>query len=185
MQPGEGPRPRAVSRGPRRGRGVGGDADEQADGDGAGDHAGPTVGHEGQRDPGHGEELGHATDDDRRLGDDARRQARRQEGAEVVLRPPRRHEASDGEEGEEQDDRAGPDQPQLLADGREDEVGGHLGDARWHPLPQPRPEHIALGEGEEGLDHLVPARVSVGPGVAPGLDPRLHVGEHALGAGAH
>ena len=81
----------------------------------------------------------------------------------------------------------GAEQPELLADGGEDEVGRHRGDALRVPWRQAGAGQAAGGEGEHGLDDLVAGAVGDRPRVEPDVDPVLHVGERLPregGAGA-
>ncbi len=75
------------------------------------------------------------------------------------------------------DDERGAEQPELLGDDREDEVGLGEGDAHIATQPQPGADHAAVGHGEGGLHDLIALARRVGPGVEPDVDPVLHVGE--------
>ena len=84
------------------------------------------------------------------------------------------------------DDRRAAEQSELLADGGEDEVGGHERDALLgSPRPTPAPAMPPAAEREERLHELVALARRVGERVEPDADARAHVGEQEVrGRGA-
>src|SRR5947209_3731396 len=89
-----------------------------------GDHQGrATKGHERQGDAGDGKDADHGADVDERLTDHPRRDAGSQQGAEAVGGLQGRAHAENGEGGEKTDHQQRADEPQLLTDDGEDEVG--------------------------------------------------------------
>ena len=149
------------------------------------------VGHDGaapvaderQGDAGQRDQLGDAADDDERLQSEDGGQARGEQTREVVPRPHGDAQAAVDEDEVEQDDARGARQPQLLADGREDEVGRQGRDdgvavvEHQVALAQAAAEQPAGGEREQRLGDLVPLAGHVLPWIEPDVHPDAHVGE--------
>ncbi len=79
-----------------------------------------------------------------------------------------------GQDEEHQDHEPGPDEPELLADDREDEVVPGVREvqpAGRAALAQARPQDAAEPEREEALDRVEARTERVAPGVEPGPDP--------------
>ena len=149
-------------------------AAEQGQGEGR-----PARGHQRQRDAGDGQEPDHVTDVDGRLGDEPDRQRRRHHADPRVGVAGGDPQADVGQRREQPDDRDRAEEPQLLADDREDEVVvGVRQVAPLRPaLPEARPEDPAVGEGVQGLAGLVGRTERVGVrGVEERGDPALAVG---------
>ena len=84
--------------------------------------------------------------------------------AEQVSRRGRRPPDPPHDEPEQTDQEAGADQPELLADDGEDEVGrllGHIGEVRLRALEQPLPGDPARPDRDLGLVEVVLRRVHV------------------------
>ena len=104
---------------------------------------------------------------------------RKSSAAAAPMRRPRwmttRNRAEDGHD---------PDQPELLAEGRQREVGVDLRDGQpaadqRQAVAQAHADEPAAGERVERLEDLVAAVERVGPRVDPGGDAVADVGEHA------
>ena len=79
-----------------------------------------------------------------------------------------------GQDDEQGDDEPGPDQPELLADDREDEVVAGIRQeqpAGHATLAQAEPDEPTRAERQEPLDRVVADALRVGPRVDPGPDP--------------
>src|SRR6202011_2545555 len=70
---------------------------------------------------------------------------------------------------------------ELLADRREDEVGGCVRDLLRVAEAEASPTEAPGGEAEETLHELAALAVRVAQRVDPGLAPRLHVAERLVG----
>ncbi len=164
-----------------------GDAQQQGDEDVVGHEGAAAVGDERERDAGQRHDPGDAADDDERLQAEDEGEAGGQQLLERVVGPDGNAQPAAYEEDEGHEQGGGAQQPQLLADCGEDEVGGGGGDALGASEGQAAPGHATRAEGEHRLDDLVAAALSRGPGVEPDLDPGLHMGEllvgHAAGQG--
>ena len=89
--------------------------------------------------------------------------------------------APDDEQGEEDNDEAGADEPQLLTDNGEHKVVVLLGEEHvlLTAVAQPGTQQAARTDGDLGLPQLV----AVSPQVAAGVEPGLHTGGHVLSLG--
>src|SRR5690606_4222999 len=99
------------------------------------------------------------------------------EGAEPVPATEGDAEAGGEEEGEAAQNGDRPGQPELLADGGEDEVGLGIGDEVGTSQAGPRPRQAAGAESEQPLSDLVAGVGVVGERVEPRLHPALDVVE--------
>ena len=141
------------------------DRQRHADGGEEGHRGRPAVAEERQRDPGDRHDAhGHAGVLEHAEGDQ-RERPRGQEAAEGVAghlggaQDPPRHHAEKGEHG----GRA--DEPELLAHGREDEVGlllGHVGQVRLRAVEQARSPEAARADGGHRLVEVVGAALRLG-----------------------
>ena len=135
--------------------------------------------------PGQRDQLEVAGGDDERLHADHQRQAGGEDRPELVLRrrgdpqpPLHEHEV-------QAEDRQDPDEAQLLAEGREREVGVERRDRRppgdrRQPVPEPRPDEAAARERVQRLDDLEAGALRVDERVDPDVDPRPDVIEHEV-----
>ena len=80
----------------------------------------------------------------------------------------------------QQDQADAEDDPHLLNDRREYEVGLHERDARRHALHQARAEQASEADREQGLRDLVPVPVDTGPRIQEYLYPHPHVREQEI-----
>ena len=115
--------------------------------------------------------------DDGLAGDPARG-GHGQQGAEAVGGPARGPQPVPGQRAEQAQDDEGADQPALLADDREDEVG--VGVGQQPPLLPPPAEaeavEVARAQSHERLHHLVARPLGVGEGIEERQQPGAPVG---------
>ena len=110
-----------------------------------GDDARAAVAHERKRDPGQRDDADDAADDDERLQHEAEGEADGEQLREAVLGDHRDAEAAQREHHVDEQEGGDADQPELLAERGEDEVGLEVGDERVParvvnvPLPKPVP----------------------------------------------
>ena len=170
---GRGPGGGRDHRGPHRPDLVPGHVQQHAGGGQQHQHARPAEGDQRQRHPGDRQHAHHRADVDQRLDDDPDGDPGGQVAAERVGGALGDPDAGVGEGDEQQQDREGAEQAELLADDGEDEVGvgvGHIGPL-LPPGPQPDPEQPPGAEGEAALDELVAAVLGVGGGVHERQEP--------------
>ena len=154
-----------------------GQRQQQPDDDGVRQQRRAAVADERQRDAGQREELEVAGRDDERLDADDEGEAGREDRPEVVGgRGADPQPALDDDE-VQAEDREHADQPELLAEGREREVGVDRGDRQpaadhRQAVAQPRPDQAAARERVERLDDLVARAERVGERVEPDVDAR-------------
>src|SRR5439155_25471373 len=138
-----------------------GDREQDPDGGEADDQRGAAGADERERDAGDREQRHHDGDVDERLEAQPGGDAGREQGAERVRCAKRRPDPGIREQDEQADDEGGPDEPELLADERGDEVVRgvwQLQPAGELALAETRPEDAAEAEREQALD-----RVEAGP----------------------
>ncbi len=157
-----------------------GEQPERGQGD---DRRRAAVGDQGQLQTRHRQQADHIADVDEGLDDDRRGDGAGEQAPERVYRPQRDAHADPPEGEVERHDDRGPEPAQFLADDREDEVVGGLGQVEplGAGLPQPDAEQSAVGQREHALVRLVGRALGVGEispeGVEVGPDPLEAVGE--------
>ena len=155
--------------------------------DEVGDDARPAVRDERERDPGQRDDAEDAADDDERLQREPEREPCGEELREAVLRLQRDAHPADDEDHEHEQQRRRADEPELLCDRREDEVGAQVGDelrpvdGRERPLTDPGAAEAAVRDRVQALHELVrravlpvlelPVEGAVDPLVRPGVQP--------------
>lgn len=148
-----------------------------------GHQRGAAVGEERRRQAGERQQAGDPAEDDEQLPGDGEGQARGEQLAERVADDQRGAQAALDQDQVDHDHRGQAEQPELLADGRGDEVAlrdRHLVGA---PAAQPGAEQPAGAQPEQRLRHLVSGAVVVGERVQPGVHAGLHVAEGLVGDG--
>ena len=140
---------------------------------------------ERQRDARQRHELEVARRDDERLDADHEAETRGEQRPEVVGRRGRDAQAALDHHEVEPEDRQHPDQPQLLAQRGEREVGvdrgnRHLPADHRQAAAEPRADQAAARERVQRLDHLVARAERVLEGIEPDVDPRPDVPEQLV-----
>ena len=169
-------------RGGHRPAGGVGQPHEQRQNDPVGHERGPAVGEEGRGQTGQRDEARDAADDDEDLQGDGEGQADGQQLAEAVAQVRRRAQAALNEDEVEHEQRQHPHQPQLLAEGGDDEVGVREGHEVGVPLAPPGSQQPARGHAEQPRHQLLGTAVLGAVdggvhGVQPAADALLHVAE--------
>ena len=110
-----------------------------------------------QLNAGHRQQADHVSDVDQRLCGDQHGDRRRHQPQERIGRPVGDAQTDEGEDHEQRHHQQAPDQPEFLTDDREDEVVVRVGQIVpfGTTLPEPHPEHTAVGQGVGRLTCLV------------------------------
>src|SRR6185369_2807811 len=147
--------------------GIARDVKEDADRDERHDEARAAVGDERQRDSGQRRKSHHGSQVDGRLAADEYRQARREPLPERILAAERDPQAEVGEGRVGPDHGGRADEPELLADDREDHVRVRLGQEvrLLDALAEAAPEDPARAEPDDRLHRLVAGALGVVPRV--------------------
>ena len=148
-----------------RGALIAGDVKEDPDGREQDDEARAAVGDERQRDPGQRRDAEHRGEVDRRLAADERGDPRGEQLPERVAAAQRDGEAGERERGEGGDHGGRADQPELLADHREDHVRLLLGQVvdLLHALAEPLAGEPAGADPDHRLHGLEAGVLRVAP----------------------
>src|SRR5262249_5975012 len=117
------------------------DAQQQTQDQEVGHDGAATIADERQGDARKWDELERTGQDDQRLQSDPRGETGREQSAEAGPRPKRDQESAYDEHDEEIDDRERADQAELLADGRDHEVGVHGRNVEWGARAEASTEH--------------------------------------------
>src|SRR3954449_6082149 len=143
------------------------DVKEDADRNELDHDAGPSLRDERQRNSRQRSEAEHGGEVDRRLAAHERRQPRSQTLAERIAAFECGLEPCPREEDVREDQRRGPEQPELLADDGEDHVGVRLGQEMdlLHALPQPVADEMTGPEADLRLHDLEAGSLRVLPRV--------------------
>ncbi len=158
-----------------------GEPQQEGQDDVVGQQRGSAVADEGQGDAGQRDELDDATDDDERLEPHDRGEAGGEQLLEGVLGAQRDAQPAADEQQVRGEHRRATEQPELLADRREDEVVLGLGHLVGGAPAQPGAEHPAVAEAVDRLDDLVAAVERARPRIDPDVDPGLDVIERPPG----
>lgn len=143
------------------------DVQEHAGGGEGGDQRGAAITDERQRNALGGHQADDHAEVDERLDGDHGGDAGGQQLPERIRRAPRHTHAPRHEQREQQHQRHGADQPQLLAGDGEDEIGVRLGQKEQllPPVHQAQPGQTATAHGDQRLDDLEADALGVRPGM--------------------
>ena len=164
----------ARGHGPVVGRGQ---VEKQADHDAADQQRATAVADERQGDARQRQQLDDAADDEHGLDGEQDNQPSGQVSveiprAEALEAQQRRPQATEGDQGDGEDDGQAADQTPLFGNGRQGEVGVDDGDVVGEALARAAAEDAPGGLGIERLDDLIGPVAGVGPRVEPGQDAR-------------
>ena len=145
---------------------IDGDVKENPDSGEEHDEARAAVRDERERDARQRRDAQRRGEVDGRLTADECRDSRREELSEPVAAAHRYPKAENGEKRERSDHRHGADQPELLADDREDHVRVGLREVGDLPdtFAEPRTREAAGADADGGLHDLEPSALRVAPG---------------------
>ncbi|EME37602.1 hypothetical protein C884_01653 [Kocuria palustris PEL] len=162
------------------------DREQQRHDDPVREHRGAACRHERSGQARQGDHAGHAADDDEQLDDHDRGHAGCEQLAERVRGAQRGPVAARGQQEEQDEDRGHADEPELLAEGRDDHVRIGIGDQIGSALAPALAEQPAGGQAEQALHDL--ARAADGgvvdlriEGVDPGVETGRDVAEGLRG----